>query len=174
MEVIQGFVKVVDRISKWSGEWIAWLVLINSFAVAYDVVNRYVFGKATDWGYDVGWMLYSVSFMIGAAYTLQQKGHVRVDLIWQRFSPRAQAALDFVYWIVFILPICILMTIYGVEYAVKSWQIWERSAYSAWRPYIYPFKTIIPISFTLLGLQVIAECIQDLKKMLKKEEINGS
>jgi len=174
MLVSDTFLKKVDSLSKWTGEWIGWLIFIDVFAVAYDVINRYIIGKATDWGYDVGWMLFGVSFMIGAAYTLQERQHVRVDLLYQRYSPRTQAAMDFVYWIVFILPMCIFLTIYGIEYTVRSWEVLERSSYSAWRPYIFPLKTFIPITFVLLGLQVIADCIRNLRKMWGKENTDES
>ena len=172
MSVSDTFVKKVDGLSKWTGEWIGWLIFIDVFAIAYDVLNRYILGKATDWGYDVGWMLFGVSFMIGAAYTLQERKHVRVDLLYERFSLRTQAAMDFVFWIVFILPMCVFLTIYGIDYFIRSLEILERSSYSPWRPYIFPLKTIIPITFVLLGLQAIADCIRNLRKMMGKENID--
>ena len=168
MKGIEVLTRNIERFNKWSGEWVAWLVVINAFAVGYDVMSRYVLGRATDWGYDVGWMLYAVNFMIGVAYTLQQKGHVRVDLIWNQLPKRRRATLDLFYWIIFVIPMCVLMVIYSTKFAVNSWAVLERSSYSPWRPYIFPFKTIIPIAFTMLGLQAITDCINNLKIIFKK------
>jgi TRAP-type mannitol/chloroaromatic compound transport system permease small subunit len=108
--------------------------------------------------------------MIGAAYTFKENGHVRVDLILSRFSPRTRAVMDISYWIIFVLPVTVLLVIYSIPYVADSWSIYERSAYSAWRPYIFPLKTIIPIAFILLGLQVVADIIRKFRVVMGRKE----
>lgn len=167
-------VRIIDAVERYAnalvaraGRAVAWLVLVNSLVIAYDVASRYLGGKATDWAYDIGWMLYAIGFMIGGAYTLQAEGHVRVDLFWQRFSERQRAMIDIMIWAVFILPMVCAMGLYGIGYAVDSWSIWERSAYSPWRPYIFPIKTMIPITFLLLFLQAISDIIRKTRIFLR-------
>ena len=55
---------------------------------------RYLFNAPTNWAYDMTFMLYGTFFMLGAAFTLQRKGHVRTDSFYDRWSPRRQALVD--------------------------------------------------------------------------------
>ena len=69
----------LDQIAIWSGRLAAWLILPMVLSLCYEVVSRYVFNAPTQWAYDMTFMLYGSFFMLGAAYTLQRKGHVRTD-----------------------------------------------------------------------------------------------
>jgi TRAP-type mannitol/chloroaromatic compound transport system permease small subunit len=81
----------LDRLAASSGRVIAWLIVPMVLSLCFEVVSRYVFNAPTQWAYDMTFMLYGSFFMLGAAYTLQRKGHVRTDSLYAGWSPRRRA-----------------------------------------------------------------------------------
>src|SRR3990172_9152818 len=112
------------------------------------------------WAFDAMIMLYGTLFMMAGAYTLAKNGHVRGDVLYGFFTPRAQAAIDLVLYLVFFLPGVIALAWAGYTYAAESWAINEHSNIPSEGPPIYPFKTVIPLAGTFLLLQGIVEIIR--------------
>src|SRR5215210_1211523 len=83
-------IRVLDSISVGSGKLVAWLIIPMVGSLVYEVIARYLFNAPTEWAYDMTFMLYGTFFMLGAAYTLQRKGHVRTDSLYIAWSPRRQ------------------------------------------------------------------------------------
>jgi len=169
---MEGFLKVVqviDGISIKSGKVFAWLSIPLVGGLVYEVFARYAFHAPTDWAYDVTYMLYGTLFMMGAAYTLYKKGHIRTDLLYNNFSVRTQGIIDASFYLFFFFPGMILFLVAGWEYAVRSWMMKEAASMSPWHPPIYPFKTVIPMAAILLIFQGISEFIKSLYAVIRKE-----
>ena len=99
------FVKFIDRISEFTGGVAAWLIIPLLAVVINEVIRRRVFNAPTQWGYDASWMLFSAQFLIGGAYTLLHKGHIRIDIVYNLLSERGKLIFDLlVYLIVFLVP----------------------------------------------------------------------
>jgi TRAP-type mannitol/chloroaromatic compound transport system permease small subunit len=159
--------KYVDRISEWTGIVVAWIIIPLMLLVTYEVVRRRVFNAPTVWGYDTCWMLYSAQFMIGGAYTLLRKGHIRIDIVYNILSSRGKLIFDAVLYVVVFLFTMVLLTWAGVKFAAESWVTGEKLSTGSW---IFPSgvsKTIIPIAFFLLGLQSLAELIRNISALRK-------
>ncbi len=108
--------------------------------------------------------------MLAAAYTLLYKGHVRIDVIYDKFSPRTRGILDIITYMVFFFPFCIIVLYQGVIFAHTSWSIGETSESAALT--IVPLvKTVIPVSIGLLLIQGIATYIRAIIQTIKGEEI---
>jgi TRAP-type mannitol/chloroaromatic compound transport system permease small subunit len=105
-------------------------------------------------------MMYGTLFMMAGAYTLAKNGHVRGDVIYGFFSPRAQAAVDLTLYIVFFLPGVIALVWAGYTYAAESWAINEHSNITSEGPPVYPFKTVIPLAGAFVLVQGIVEIIR--------------
>jgi len=90
---MKSFIKYVSTVSDWAGRVAGWMIPILMIIVAYDVVKRYVFNAATSWAFDFSWMLYGASFILGGAYVLFHKSHIRVDVILNRFAPQTKGIL---------------------------------------------------------------------------------
>ncbi len=112
-------------------------------------------------------MLGGSLFILVLAWVLVQKGHIRVDLLYQRLSPRGKAILDVTLTLLIVFPLWILVLPRLVEWTQNSWAIQERSSDSAWRNIIYPFKTVAPIAFTLLALAMVTTFVRDLKTIFR-------
>ena len=145
--------KYIDKLSEFVGKASAWLIALLIFELVYDTVARYVFNAPTPWSYDISYMLYGAIYMGGAAYTLLLDEHVRIDIIYEKVSPRSQAIIDAVCYVVFFFPVMGVLLFYSTEFAIKSWKMLETSGESMWSPPIYPFKTILPLAVLLLILQ---------------------
>jgi TRAP-type mannitol/chloroaromatic compound transport system permease small subunit len=147
----------IDRVSAFAGKAASWCIVLLTAVVCYDVVARYVFNAPTQWGFDVAYILYGVLFMMAGAYTLSRNGHVRGDVLYRFLSPRTQAGLDLVLYLLFFVPGILALAWFGIGFAQESWAVLERSQTSASDIPIYPLKAVIPLAGGLLLLQGLAE-----------------
>lgn len=161
------FLRTVDALISIVGNSAAWLVAVLTVVLSYEVVMRYIFGAPTAWAYDISYMLGGTFFMLGAGYTLMKQKHVRVDVIYNRFSARTQAIIDAVLTLCFFFPVWLGVLWRLFPYVAKSWQTGERSLESFWRPPIYPFKTVMLIGISLLLIAGIAEFVRTLRVVFR-------
>ncbi len=155
----------VDAISTFIGKVAAWAVVGLTVLISWEVFSRYAMNNPHAWVLDAQIMLYGTLFMLAGAYTLSKNGHVRGDVLYGFFSPRAQAGVDFTLYLLFFLPGVIAMTWAGWTYAQESLAIREQT-FSATPLPLYPFKFVIPLAGAVLllqGLAEIARCVICLK-----------
>lgn len=157
---MQSALRVIERVSGFSGQLTAWLVAPLILATVYDVGARYLFTAPTQWAYEVGYMMMGAHALLGMAYTLREGGHVRIDAFSQRFSQGTKAVIDLIGYIVFLLPCLLWMTWSLWGYWFTSFRTGELSGQSAWNPVIWPFKLVFFVSFVLLVLQIFGEIIK--------------
>ena len=150
----------VDKISTWIGQAFSFLIVLLTLHVSWEVYSRYVLDSPRSWAFDVMIMMYGTLFMMAGAYTLAKNSHVRGDVIYGFFTPRAQATLDLILYIVFFLPGVTAFVWSGYTYAAESWAINEHSNITAEGPPVYPFKTVIPVAGALILMQGIVEIIR--------------
>ncbi len=157
---MQKLLLFVDRISTWVGQAFSWFIVALTLHISWEVFSRYVLDNPRAWAFDVMIMFYGTLFMMAGAYTLAKNGHVRGDVIYGFFSPRAQAAVDLTLYILFFLPGVIALTYAGYFYAAESWAINEHSNITSEGPPVYPFKTVIPLAGAFVLVQGIVEIIR--------------
>jgi len=150
----------VDKISTWVGQAFSWFIVALTLHVSWEVFSRYVLDNPRAWAFDVMIMFYGTLFMMAGAYTLAKNGHVRGDVIYGFFSPRAQAAVDLALYIVFFIPGVVALVWAGYTYAAESWAINEHSNITSEGPPVYPFKTVIPLAGAFVLMQGIVEIIR--------------
>ena len=151
------FIRVVDSLSAWFGKAFAWLIIFMAVGTGYEVFVRYVLNSPTVWALDVSWIMYGTLFMMGGAYTLSRGGHVRGDFLYRLWSPRWQARVDLVLYLVFFFPGVTALIFAGWKYAAQSWRFGEVSVNSPAGVPIYQFKAVIVAAGILLFIQGIAE-----------------
>jgi TRAP-type mannitol/chloroaromatic compound transport system permease small subunit len=154
--------RALDPIAIWSGQATAWLIIPMVLALSYEVVSRYVFNAPTLWAYDVTFMLYGSFFMLGAAYTLQRKGHIRTDSLYAKWSVRRQGWTDVVCYVIMFLPFVAIFLWAGWPYFVKAYLTNERFVSSPWMAVTWPFKMVLPLTGLLLLLQGVSELCKSL------------
>jgi TRAP-type mannitol/chloroaromatic compound transport system permease small subunit len=113
-------------------------------------------------------MLFGAYVVLCGGHILASGGHVNVDILYSRFSRKAQAKLDIVTSFLFFM-FCVMMVYYGGSLAWESLSTFEHSQ-SAWNPPIYPVKLTIPLGGGLLLLQGIAKLMRDILLVVKGED----
>ena len=157
---MQKLLLFVDKISTFVGQAFSFLIVALTLHVSWEVFSRYALDAPRSWAFDAMIMMYGTLFMMAGAYTLAKNSHVRGDVIYGFFSPRAQATLDLTLYLVFFLPGVIALVWAGYTYAAESWRINEHSNITAEGPPVYPFKTVIPVAGALVLMQGIVEIIR--------------
>ena len=157
---MQKLLLFVDKLSTWVGQAFSWTIVLLTLHVTWEVFSRYVLDHPRAWAFDAMIMMYGTLFMMAGAYTLAKNGHVRGDVIYGFFPPRAQAALDLTLYIVFFIPGVIALVWAGYYYAAESWAIRESSNITAGGPPYYPFKTVIPVAGAFVLVQGIVEIVR--------------
>lgn len=177
---MQRFLYGIDRLSAWTGKASAWLVLLMTVLISYDVIFRYASKPVCEQGsavgflcepvraawftyyyaYDMTYYLYALLFMLGGAYALSRGQHLRGDVFYRLWPVRVQAGIDLVLFLVAFFPGIIALVSVGAQWAAASWAYGERSFTTAAAPPIYPLKAVIPLAGTLMAIQGVAETIR--------------
>ena len=151
------YIRLADSISAWFGKAFAWLVLVMTFGIGYEVLVRYVFRNPTSWAFDVSYIMYGALFMIGGAYTLSRNGHVRGDFVYRLWQPRTQAKVELVLYFLFFFPAIFALMFSGWKFASRSVAQLEQSINSPAGSPVFHFKLIIVAAGVLLFIQGIAQ-----------------
>jgi TRAP-type mannitol/chloroaromatic compound transport system permease small subunit len=154
------FLYWIDSLSLWVGRAFAWLILILTLGVSYEVFVRYVLGAPTTWAFDFSYITYGALFLMAGAYTLAQNSHVRGDFLYRKWPPRMQATLDLVLFVTFFLPGVCALIYSGWGYAKFSVRFREVSIFSPAGIPVFPLKALIPLAGALLLIQGVAEIIR--------------
>lgn len=166
MRPLLRFAALVDRLSEFVGRIILWLVLVMVLIGAGNAGLRYV-GRfagsnlSSNAFIELQWYLFSMIFLLGAAYALRHDSHVRVDVIYARLSLRARTWIDLLGTVLFLIPFSALMLFVSYPTIRNSWQVREMSPDPGGLPR-YPIKATILIAFALLILQGFAELIKQI------------
>lgn len=160
MEGLRALVQAIDRFTDLTGRALAWLVLAMGLLTALIVIMRYGFNYNSIFAQELVTYFHGCLFMLGAAYALKQGAHVRVDIFYRNFNPRARAWVDALGGIVFLMPFCLFVAGVSWQFVSDSWAITEVSPEPGGIPAVYLLKTLIPLMALNLLLQGLAETLR--------------
>ena len=165
---MKDFLSKIDAISIWSGNIVSAINPIVVVFVVYEIIRRFVFNAPTIWVNEATVYLSALAYLLGGAYSLYYKAHVRVDILYLKFSPRKRAILDVITFFFTFIYLGSLIWV-GSIYSWESIKGLEKTG-SPWNPPVYPLKIAIPLGAALLLLQSIANFIRDLTFAIKGQE----
>jgi len=158
----------IDRVSIATGRAASWLTLVMVLVTFVIVVMRYVFDAGLIWLQESVTWLHAVVFMFGAAYTLQQEGHVRVDIFYRDMSARRRAGVNLLGVLFFIFPMCALFVWTAWDYVSASWSVREVSINSGGLP--FPFVPLLksvliamPLALALQGVSLLLRSLKEIR-----------
>lgn len=157
--------KNIDRINSIIGRAVSWLSLVLVLVIVVDVAMRYIFSITSAASFELEWHLFALIFLLGAAWTLQEDKHVRVDVFYQRFSKKTQGWINLIGTLGLLLPFCAVAFYESLSFVGSSFSVLETSPDPGGLPARYLIKGAIPVGFLLLGLQGISEALKSLKKI---------
>ena len=155
-------VRIIDKFTDTTGTWVAWLNVPLVLVVAYEFFARYLFDAPTIWSFDVTYMLYGTIFMLGSAYALHKGAHIRTDFFFEKWSIRTKGMIDSIAFLVFFFPSIFVFFLVSGSEGWYAMQIDETSEQTPWRPILWPFKLVVPLTCLLLLIQGISETIKSI------------
>jgi TRAP-type mannitol/chloroaromatic compound transport system permease small subunit len=155
------------------GTCVAWATAIVVAVVFIDVIMRYAFNISFVFTQELEWHLFAFIFLMGAGYTLLKDGHVRVDIIYQRCSPKTKAWINLLGVIFFLIPGCYMVIVTSLNFVYNAWSVMEGSPDPGGIPYRFILKSFIPAGFVLILLQGLSLGGKSLLTILGKEIETG-
>jgi TRAP-type mannitol/chloroaromatic compound transport system permease small subunit len=159
MHALLQIAAAIDALNRWIGRAVVWLILGAVLVSAATATLRYLL----DWGsnslIEIQWAMFGMVFLLGAAWTLQENGHVRIDLVFARLPDRARVAIDIAGGLLFLLPFSLLVVYDAWTYFLIALGQNEASPNPGGLPW-WPMKAVIPLAFGLLALQGVSEIIK--------------
>ena len=150
----------IDKLSKWIGSVVCWILMPLIFAMTYEVLARKLFLAPTIWAYDISRFLYGALFMLGAGYALSRGVHIRADFLYRNFKIKNQGLIDFWLYLLFYFPGLIVFFYMTFGFVVESIQRGERGMDTTWMPYMWPIKTCLLIGIIFLLIQGFSELLK--------------
>jgi len=173
-QYMEGFAAQLDRIAELTGRSIAWLTLgmvLITFAV---VVLRYGLQTGSIALQESVTYLHAIVFMLGAAYTLKYDSHVRVDIFYQKASPRTRAWTNLLGTLLLLFPTCIFIFFSSLDYVAASWSIHEGSRETGGLDGVFVLKTVIPLMAILLLLQGCSLALRSALVIANRQSVPDS
>ena len=160
------FVQYVESANKVVGRFSMYLIFAMGGILLFESIARTIFNKPHIWVVEIAQFLMAAYYLLGGGYSMMLKAHVRMDLLYGRWSAARQALSDVFTSLLLILYMVFLLLggISGAKYALKYGQV----NYSSWAPPMAPIKIIMAFGILLMLLQVIATFIRDVAKIRGK------
>jgi len=161
------FVRAVDAINKVVGTFAMYLVFMMIAILLYEPLARNLFGKSSIWAVEMAQFTMAAYYLLGGGFSMILKGHVRMDLLYGRWSEKKKATYDvftglfLIFYLVFLL--------YGAYSSIEYAVMYGQKNRSAWAPYMAPIKIIMGTGVLLMLLQAIAQFFKDLAKASGRE-----
>lgn len=157
------YVRYMDATSRAVGMVVKFMIFGMIAILLYETVSRTIFNQPHIWSVESAQFVMAAYYLLGGGYTLLIGSHVRMDLLYDRWSAKGKAVADIITFFIALLYLVVLTYggWQGILYAVKYKQV----TYSAWAPQVAPIKIIMQIGIVLMLLQLIAEFIKDLAKV---------
>ena len=171
---MDNLIKKIDWLNERVGRVVSWLTTALVLVVCYDVFTRYFLHKSSIALQELEWHLFAVVFLLGAAYTLKHDRHVRVDVLYLKFSPRIRAGINFAGSLFFLIPFSILVIWTSKNFVLNSFLIRETSPDPGGLPFRFIIKGCIPLGFILVLLQGIALTVKSWLQIIGKSPEEGN
>lgn len=149
----------IDRVNRFFGIVAAVLVAASCTISAANALSRYAFDLSSNAFLEIQWQMFAATFLLGAPYVLKLNEHVRVDLIYGGLSPRRKLWVDLIGYVIFFFPVCFIMLEMAFPWAWAAMIEGEISANAGGLP-VWPAKLLLPLGFSLLAAQGLAEFIR--------------
>ena len=165
--VIRTYVRWVDALNRAIGSVVIYMIFLMMGVLLFGSLSRYVFNVPYLWIIEMAQFLMAAYYLLGGGYSMQLDAHVRMDVLYERWSPRGRSFVDsitafcLVFYLIFLLRGGISSTGYALKYGQTN--------YSAWAPLMWPIKAIMTAGVLLMLLQAISTFFKDLARALGRE-----
>ena len=157
---MKAIAEAIDRFQDVVGQGLSWLTAAMVAATVVVVGLRYGFGIGAIALQESVIYMNALVFLGGAAWTLKENRHVRVDIVYSKLSPRRQRYVNLFGHLALLAPMCVVILVWSFDWALASWRIRESSPEVGGIPAVYLLKTLVLVMPVLLLAQITSECIK--------------
>jgi TRAP-type mannitol/chloroaromatic compound transport system permease small subunit len=163
---IIAFVKFVDALNYRVGRFAMYLLYVLGAVLLASTVSRLVTGVSFNWALEMSQFILSAYYLLGGAYAWQQNQHVRMDLLYGRWTPQRRAMVDAitVLFVIFYLAVVFAGGVSSTNYAI----VYQQTNYSSWAPVLWPVKVVMTIGVLLVLLQAVSSFLKDIAEIRGK------
>ena len=151
--------RLIDRLNELVGRSVSWLVLAAVLISAINAAVRKAFNTSSNAFLEIQWYLFAAVFLLAAGYTMLRQEHVKIDVILSRFSKRTQIKIEIFGIVAFLFPFVLAVVTLVVPLVARAYTSGEMSS-NAGGLIRWPVYALVPLGFTLLGLQGVSELIK--------------
>ncbi len=159
-KAIRIYVRYVDAVNRVVGLFAMYLIFAMMGVLLYSSISRTVFDIPLIWVVEMAQFLMVAYYLLGGGYSMQLDAHVRMDLLYSRWSPKRKAVADAItaLFLIFYLVVLLYGGFSSTHYALQ----YGETSYSTWSPIMSPIKIIMTIGVALMLLQSIGTFFKDL------------
>lgn len=173
--------RAIDKLSLFTGTFVAYWTVIAVIVYFYEVIARYFFNSPTNWAHESMFLMFGMQYILAGAYAYHHDAHVRVDLFYAKASTRTKAALDIVTSFAFLIFILAFLwtswTFFAASmdqnrfFLATGW--FNEVSFSEWSVAYYPVKFSLVAGGVLLALQGLSRLIKDIQVFVLEDMLNG-
>ena len=167
LAVMNRMITQINNLTQSIGKIVSWFSILLIIIIIVDVFFRYSFNITTTATFEIEWHLFGLMFMLGAAWTLEQDKHVRVDLFYQSFGSKTKALINLFGTLLLLIPFCWVGMVESIDFVTHSYAQNETSPDPGGLPARYLIKATIPLGFALLLLQGISLILTSIKTLIR-------
>lgn len=174
MQALLRLSSVIDAVNSKIGRAASWLILAAVLVSTVNAVIRYTFSISSNAWLELQWYLFGGTFLLAAAWTLEQQEHIRIDIVNSRLSKGMRDWIELLGHLLFLIPVCLVMLRYSIPFAWLSFKTGEMST-NAGGLILWPAKILIPLGFIVLLMQGVSEAIKRIAVMkgLREDRLGG-
>ena len=170
---MKAVIRLLDGTTEVLGRGIAWLTLAMVVVTVVVVVLRYGFDTGAIAMQESVTYMHACVFMLGIPYGLKHGGHVRVDIVYAKLSPRGKTVVDLAGHLLFLIPVATFVLVTSLDYVAAAWRVREGSAEVGGIPAVYLLKTLIPVMAGMLLMQGLAETARAILALRVPQPLGG-
>jgi TRAP-type mannitol/chloroaromatic compound transport system permease small subunit len=157
MNMLDAVARWIDAFNEQVGRIVAWFALVMVLTQFTVVLLRYVFGLGFIPMQESIVFMHAMLFLIAAGYTLLHDGHVRVDIFYGSARPRTKAIVDFAGVLIFLWPLCGVVTWKALVFVGAAVRVWEGSPEGTFMPFwaLKSMFLVFPFVLAIQGLSLL-------------------
>ncbi|NQZ32054.1 MAG: TRAP transporter small permease subunit [Oceanospirillaceae bacterium] len=160
----------IDRFIQKVGNTIVWVYVLLIITIILQVVLRKGFSSGLIVLEELQWHLYACGVMFGLSYAQTTNSHIRVDILYGRFSAKTKSVVDILGILLLMLPFVSVIFIHSLDFVYDAWRIGETSDSPSGLPYRWLIKAVIPLSMGLLALAMLSKLIREFSFLYRGKQ----
>ena len=173
MRALVKLADILDALVTWAGRVGAWASIPLIGIIIFDVVTRRFFVLGSTKLQEAEWHIHAILFLLCIGVTYIKDAHVRIDLVRENLSVRTQRWIELIGCLVFLIPYCLIVFYFSLDFFDRSWSINEASDSATGLPYRWAIKAFLPIGFFLMLLAGITVALRKIIELFGPPDLRA-